>query len=337
MSLICKCPFQCVPLLRRGAWCLWLSALAPGLSAGCELVPGGMPPAGNNGDASTVTATIVNVTTNFGVSALGVPIAVVYTVTGTPDSVEGFYVPVGDDRPDAGPVGERVISASNLSAGSDKAFNFDPQEVGIGFYRVGVVVTTGETEIVAQSQAVIRVEGLPNPTIVQPTGPSCVGGVSAGVICRMDDAAACPGQCAGGADEGESCLVNGDCASPGTCQSRGTCRPDLSVIVGTKVTVSFDAGDPEGVVQWRLFFLDSTDSRDASPDQLGTEIAVGAGNTGQATFDTTDLTPGDYELGFSATDSGSSVSSTAVSGHVERIVTIPNDMRSGPVVRVVAP
>lgn len=107
------------------------------------------------------------------------------------------------------------------------------------------------------------------------------------------------------------------------------------VTAGAEVFVSFDAGDPEGVVQWRLFYLSSTDSRTSTPDNLGTQLQRGSGNVGNATFATQGLAPGDYELGLSATDSGFSVSSTVANGDLARIVTIPDDEQSGPIIRVV--
>jgi hypothetical protein len=107
--------------------------------------------------------------------------------------------------------------------------------------------------------------------------------------------------------------------------------------VGTDVAISFDAGDPEGDVQWRLFYLSETDSRELPPDQLGTQIGPpGSGNVGNATLSTSGLNPGDYELGLSATDSGMSIANTVAAGDLERIVTIPNTATRGPIVRVVA-
>ncbi|UCC32503.1 MAG: hypothetical protein JSU86_09510, partial [Phycisphaerales bacterium] len=72
--------------------------------------------------------------------------------------------------------------------------------------------------------------------------------------------------------------------------------------VGEDVFISFDAGDPEGDVKWRLFYLTEADPLDNPPDQLGTLISTGSGNIGSATFSTAGLSAGDYELGISATD-----------------------------------
>lgn len=100
---------------------------------------------------------------------------------------------------------------------------------------------------------------------------------------------------------------------------------------GEVVTIRFDAGDPEGDVRWRLFYLSVTDSRSDPADELGTELGLGEGNVGLSVLDTTTLVPGDYELGVSATDTGFSISSTISHGLASRIVTI-----TGPLVRVAA-
>ncbi len=100
---------------------------------------------------------------------------------------------------------------------------------------------------------------------------------------------------------------------------------------GDDVFVSFDAGDPEDNAQWRLFLLAEADSRATSADLLGEEISTGTGNVGSAIISTSDLEPGDYQLGLSATDSGDSVVRTATQGDPSRIITITN----GPVIRVV--
>ncbi|MBI4717018.1 MAG: FG-GAP repeat protein [Planctomycetes bacterium] len=106
------------------------------------------------------------------------------------------------------------------------------------------------------------------------------------------------------------------------------------VDLGETVAISFDAGDPEGNVQWRLFYLREGDSRTALPDQIGTQLGPpGSGNVGSFTFSTADLTPGDYQIGVAATDSGDSVAATASRGEYERIVTVVD----GPIIRVQVP
>ena len=104
--------------------------------------------------------------------------------------------------------------------------------------------------------------------------------------------------------------------------------------VGDDVFISFDAGDPEGDVKWRLFYLTAADPRGNPPDQLGTLISTGSGNIGSATFSTVGLSAGDYELGISATDSGFSIATTVANGDTDRIVTIPNASQAGPIIRV---
>lgn len=99
---------------------------------------------------------------------------------------------------------------------------------------------------------------------------------------------------------------------------------------GQEVLVSFDAGDPEGNVQWRLFLLGINDAINLPPDQLGEQIAVGSGNAGSATLTTADLPAGDYRLGLSATDSGASIAATVARGDTGLIVTNFN----GPVIQV---
>ncbi len=113
-------------------------------------------------------------------------------------------------------------------------------------------------------------------------------------------------------------------------------EPLTEVVQGSAAFVSFDVGDPEGNVQWRLFILAPLDSRTNPPDQLGTQLAVGSGNVGTFTLDTSDFSPADYQLGLSATDSGASVAVTVDRGETDRIVTVPNGS-STPILRIVAP
>jgi len=110
-----------------------------------------------------------------------------------------------------------------------------------------------------------------------------------------------------------------------------------TVQAGDVVTVTFDCRDPEGDVQWRLFYLKSDDSRTAPANQLGTQLVVGTENVGTFSFQTRGLAPGDYTLGLSATDSGTSITATVAAGQDDRIVTIPNAARTTPVVRVTNP
>lgn len=268
----------------------WSARLSAGLCAvllvigsGCTGFPsGGQPPDdtsdGDNGsptDSGEVAGQINNITTNIGISALQRPIAVLYSVTGSPDSISGFYVPVADNSPSAGPIGDRVIVAVSLPAGADQAFDFDPVAADVGFFRVGILIAADGMEFEALSSAVIRVEGVPAPFFIRPT------------------------------------------------------EAIKEVVQGEDVIVSFDAGDPEGDVQWRLFFLSESDPRSSPLDELGTEIATDSGNVGLVTFLTAALVPGDHQLGVSATDSGFSIAATVAAGEADRIVTV-----FGPIIRV---
>ena len=105
---------------------------------------------------------------------------------------------------------------------------------------------------------------------------------------------------------------------------------------GEEVFVSFDAGDPEGDVRWRLFYLSPTDFLTEPADELGTQLAVGSGNPGSFTLETDDLEPGAYRLGLSATDSGESIADTVSEGKEGLIVTIPNAVTSTPIIQVFA-
>lgn len=111
----------------------------------------------------------------------------------------------------------------------------------------------------------------------------------------------------------------------------------LKVVQGDKVAISFDAGDPQGEVEWRLFYLRETDPRDAIPSALGVELTTGTGNAGVFDWSTAAVPPGVYELGVSATDSGSTVAATATAGSVDRIVTIPNSTVTTPRVEIISP
>ena len=73
------------------------------------------------------------------------------------------------------------------------------------------------------------------------------------------------------------------------------------------MTISFDAGDPQDLVAWRLFLLAEDARRDVSLDQLGEELSTGFGNVGEFTMTTAKRVPGQYLLGVSATDNGASV------------------------------
>jgi len=104
---------------------------------------------------------------------------------------------------------------------------------------------------------------------------------------------------------------------------------DLTVSPSAQVLVRIDAGDPQNRVQWRLFILSETDSRDTTPDRLGTELLTGNGNVGEFILRASDFDPGSYEIGVSATDSGDSIVTTVTRGMEGRIVTIPDVTQTG--------
>ncbi len=233
---------------------------------------------GTDGDTGVLGGKIISFSTFFSMSELDPAVSVLYEVTGGPDSIAGFYVPVADANPAAGETGDRVVAATSLpSTGPNRRFQFDPRVAGVGYFKVGILLERGDETAEALSTGVVQVEGQPSPRFIRP-------------VAAFDE-----------------------------------------VLQGTEVPVAFDAGDPEGDVQWRLFYLSESDSQNNLPDELGTLLAAGRGNVGGATFSTAGLGSGDYQLGLSATDSGSSVSATVASGNLDRIITV-----FGPIVRVVA-
>lgn len=323
----------------------WFRPLAPLACAalampliGCPAVPNDNAGNGQNTNtngSTAVTARIVNFSANISVPIdLASPLSVLYTVTGSPDALSGFYVPVADGTPGSGPIGDRIITATNLPVGVNQAFSFDPAAVGVGFFRVGVLAVTGVENVLGESDGVIQVTGPPQPMFVQPATLTCGGGTNQDAACGPNDASTCAGTCVGGDAVGSLCARDEDCGVDGVCVGSGPCMTELAV--GEDVTVSFDVGDPEGGVQWRLFYLQPGDDRSAPADQLGVEIAVGSGNVASVLFSPIDeagapLPDGDYELGLSATDSGRSVADTVLLGEAEGIVTI-----FGPFVRIIS-
>ncbi len=293
-SAIMRFEFQSDEVVKReqtrGIAMRWSTGLARAIcvalllaGAGCPTAPpdGPTDPDPDNGDTTdpgVVSGKIINITSNdIRISELERPLSVLYGVTGTPDSVLGFHVRVVDNSPAAIPIADRVVVAPDLPAGADEAFDFDPGRAGVGFFRVGILITTGGEEIEAVSAGVIQVEGPPAPVFIRPT------------------------------------------------------EAVTEVVEGSVVEILFDAGDLEGDVQWRLFYLVDSDLRTRPADDLGTELEVGFGNRcDDCAFLTLGRLPGDYELGISATDSGSSIAATVSDGDADRIVTV-----FGPIIRVV--
>lgn len=285
-------------LRRRAA--LALSASATLVFAGCTA---GTPSGNTNDNGSTtggVEARIVSFISNFAVSILEPAPSVIYSVTSAPTgtTVTGRIVRVADNSPGALPIADPVDIAVNLPTGSNQSFRLcairpeDPtsactlSNIGVGFYRVGVLVAPpGITPFTQYSSGIVQIQGPPNPSFILPVGDAM--GVT-------------------------------------------------TVTQGGTVDISFDVADPEGDVQWRLFYLTASDSRTEPADRLGTQLSTGTGNVGSYTLVTSILALGDYQLGISATDSGSSIAATVASGRSNRIVTIPSDAMMTPIIRVQA-
>lgn len=259
---------------------LALMAIIVGVFAAVSL-PGcpGATPVGSGGDGggnqevpptSPVRAEIISLTTGFPMSALDPPVSIFYSVPESATNVRGFYIEVADGSLNSAPIPGRepVISTTDLKVGVHQVFSFDPQEAGVGYFRVGIMFNLDGVEDDAKSQSVIQVQGSPAPVFIKPL------------------------------------------------------QSLTQVAQGTDVDISFDCRDPEGIVQWRLFYLSETDPRGYPADKLGTGLATGLRNVGMFTLPTDDLAPGDYQLGVSATDSGDSVASTAGKGESGRIVTV---------------
>ncbi len=125
--------------------------------------------------------------------------------------------------------------------------------------------------------------------------------------------------------------------SQGTIEIQGPPSPlflepamEITVNAGEFVQVSADIGDPQGSARWRLFFQDANDPLDEEGltddgSLLGTRLAEGTGNTVDFRWDTSNVTPGDYRLGLSATDSGLSIGGAVDAGRADTIVTAYNN------------
>ena len=149
--------FKACRLFFRSAAGLILLAAMTGCPGVGPTDNGGDEPGGASPGVGDVTAQIVSPTTSFGLSLGDLPVAIRYTVTGTPDDIQGFYVPVADAMPGSAPIGDRVIIATDLPPGNNQFFNFMVDTVGS--YRVGVVATIGSRQEIAESLAVIQSRG----------------------------------------------------------------------------------------------------------------------------------------------------------------------------------
>ncbi len=266
-------------LVLSAASCILTLSLVGGCPGTVE------PPPGNGGEppAGQTTARIVSPTTGFGVSFLSASISVLYDLPDEAADISGYYVEVEGPESTSPRVGDPVIVAVSLPTGQSRAFNFVPSAAGVGYFRVGVMYTLDGQQLTVESQAVIQVQGAPDPVFTQPS------------------------------------------------------QAITSVEQGDSVNVAFDARDPENNVQWRLFRWAPGQSRTGPVDQLGTTLAVGAGNEGSFTMNTAGLIPGDYQLGLSATDTGLSVAATVARGDAARVATIPSETTPTPIIRVVEP
>ncbi len=140
------------------------------LIAGCPGFPGTQPPPDGGGDGSggSITAEIITPSSSFGISLLDPPVQVRFSVPTTATDVRGFRIPVADLSPNSAPIGDRTVVATDLDTGTNRFFDFEPQEAGVGFFRVGIIYVTGGQEKSTESQAVIQVEGPPDPVFILP-------------------------------------------------------------------------------------------------------------------------------------------------------------------------
>lgn len=263
------------------------------------------PPQNNNDNESTggVEARVVSFVSNFAVSELEFPPpSVLYTVEKVPanttTTVTGRIVQVADNSPGAQPIADPVEIATNLPTGTNRSFSL-------------CLKPTDDPNGVCSLENIgvgfYRVQ-----IVVSPQGFNQTISESTGVV-----------QIQGPPD-------------PVFIQPVGI-NFVTEAIQGETVLISFDVGDPEGDVQWRLFYLTEDDSLTDPADRIGTQLATGTGNVGTYSLATSILSLGDYQIGISATDSGSSIAATVASGRPDLIVTIPaDDADQTPIVRVVA-
>lgn len=156
----------------------WALAAACGvvtiLTIGCPNPPddnnNGNGNGNNNGNDNTaVEAEIISPTTNFGISELEEPVSVLYTVEEDAENIQGYYVPVAGAATDSPVIGDRVVAANDLEAGERMAFNFDPGEAGVGYFRVGILFDLADqTDLSAESNSTIEVQGPPDPIFILP-------------------------------------------------------------------------------------------------------------------------------------------------------------------------
>ncbi len=253
-------------------------------------------PDGGGGDPGTdvpVTASIVNFTADTQVDLTLPFVSVLYTVGNLSDgaTISTFFVPVIGVSPNVLEDGDRVVI--------DEASALIASEGAFEF----VPATAGSGNFLA------------GVTIVSADGMTTVDALSSGRITVE------------GLPDPQFILPMADAG-----------EDFFSVDREDDVLITFDAGDPENDVQWRVFYLELTDCVRTSDipgvalDELGTQVgSPGTGNVGAVTLPTADLEGGCYQLGISATDSGSSIATTVDRGNDELIIT----NIAGPIVLVI--
>lgn len=119
------------------------------------------------------------------------------------------------------------------------------------------------------------------------------------------------------------------CLSPGALEVTGTEVPeftqptaDITAEAGVDVMIGFDLHDSEGAVHWRLFHINTNALLDAPPNEIGTQIRVGQGESAPVAWNTSAVPQGTYYVGLSTTRSGLSVEQTVVGGDEDQVWTL---------------
>ncbi len=272
--------------------------------AGCPGMDGNLTSGDGDGDGTgdgvgmgtdgPLSAKIINFTADSQVSLTDPFVSVLYEVENMPAdaTLATFYVPVIGVPPNLSEDGDRVaIDEAATLVSGQGAFQFKPTEAGSGKYQVGITIVTAD-------------------------GSTSLDALSEGRI-----------------------LVEGLPEPKFVLPIADVDQDFATVNRGDDVLVTFDAGDPENDVQWRVFYLDNltdceriVDLPSVAVDELGTQVgSPGSGNVGSVTLATADLNAGCYQLGISATDSGSSIATTVDRGNADLIVT----NIAGPIVLVI--
>ncbi|MFH0983422.1 MAG: integrin alpha [Planctomycetota bacterium] len=119
----------------------------------------------------------------------------------------------------------------------------------------------------------------------------------------------------------------GRCTSSGTLEATGTALPEFTqpasnVLAeeGDDIPIGFDMHDPAGALQWRLFYISTNGPFDEPPDDLGTQIRIGQGDSDIVLWSTSGVPLGVYFVGLSTTASGLTIEETVVAGEWENAV-----------------